>query len=470
MFLAIMLIIVAVLVVYNEINKTMNIAEIALLVVALIAIVRASLNYINIDDSFKNEGFTNKLKSRKAGVKSKDTNHMDDLILESNKSKEYFDTDESSIPTKFNTNQKESLLDSIDSLPPALKALEKNKINQDAVKQVNSILGIKSPFKNVTSSTKANKVNPANPANPANPTGANTNYKISGDTTGGGIDSVFAPQIKIGKGSDFDNSINIGGLGTGINAWTGLPSLASGSAGWGSNDNMTFKNTMKPTSDLWKSDLDYMDNSTNWSQSLNDYNEGKWNPKLYGKPSDYIDYYNPSAYGMSTPKNTAAQTTMPQTTMPQSAVSKSGFDNIENSNSNESDNSESMSTKKSSNTLDEYGNIKKLCGAYDDLALDQAGNLTVKNYTQAKKWYPGYTYVPPVYWDVPQRHMTACQAPNPDARKLTGLVDRGLPLNVLELNPDGTYADTENTVSLTNVGSILPKFTYEETPFSKPYI
>jgi hypothetical protein len=206
MFLAIMLIIVAVLVVYNEINKTMNIAEIALLVVALIAIVRASLNYINIDDSFKNEGFTNKLKSRKAGVKSKDTNHMDDLILESNKSKEYFDTDESSIPTKFNTNQKESLLDSIDSLPPALKALEKNKINQDAVKQVNSILGIKSPFKNVTSSTKANK---ANPANPANPTGANTNYKISGDTTGGGIDSVFAPQIKIGKGSDFDNRCNL---------------------------------------------------------------------------------------------------------------------------------------------------------------------------------------------------------------------------------------------------------------------
>ena len=167
---------------------------------------------------------------------------------------------------------------------------------------------------------------------------------------------------------------------------------------------------------------------------------------------------------MSTPKKPAAQTTMPQ-----SDGSKSRFDNIENS--NESNDSESMPTKISSNTLDEYGNIKKLCGAYDDLALDQAGNLTVKNYTQAKKWYPGYTYVPPVYWDVPQRHMTACQAPNPDVRKLTGLVDRGLPLNVLELRPDGTEADTEETVSLTNVGSILPKFTYQEMPiFGKPYV
>ena len=66
--------------------------------------------------------------------------------------------------------------------------------------------------------------------------------------------------------------------------------------------------------------------------------------------------------------------------------------------------------------------------------------------------------------------MTSSSTSNPNVQKLTGLVDKGLPINALELNPDGSMANTEDTVSLTNVGSILPKFNYEETPFSKPYI
>jgi len=40
----------------------------------------------------------------------------------------------------------------------------------------------------------------------------------------------------------------------------------------------------------------------------------------------------------------------------------------------------------------------------------------------------------------------------------------------LELNPDGSMADSEDTVTLTNVGSIIPRFNYQETPFSKPYV
>jgi hypothetical protein len=48
-------------------------------------------------------------------------------------------------------------------------------------------------------------------------------------------------------------------------------------------------------------------------------------------------------------------------------------------------------------------------------------------------------------------------------------MDRGTPINALELNPDGTQATTEDTVSLTNVGSIIPSFSYHEQPFSKPY-
>jgi len=102
--------------------------------------------------------------------------------------------------------------------------------------------------------------------------------------------------------------------------------------------------------------------------------------------------------------------------------------------------------------------------------MDQAGNLVVKNYTQAKKWYPGYTYVPPVYWDVPQRHVSVCQPPTKNVRSLTGLIDRGLPINALELNPNGSQADSENTVTMTNVGSMLPKFKYQEMPYSKPYV
>ena len=72
---------------------------------------------------------------------------------------------------------------------------------------------------------------------------------------------------------------------------------------------------------------------------------------------------------------------------------------------------------------------------------------------------------------MPQKHPPACLAPSPNTIKLTGLVDRGLPLNVLELHPyDGKIAKTEDSVKLTNVGSMLPKFKYEEQPFSKPYI
>ena len=46
-------------------------------------------------------------------------------------------------------------------------------------------------------------------------------------------------------------------------------------------DNMSFPNTMKPSSNIWSSDLDYMDTSKNWAQSMTDYNKGKWNPKVH---------------------------------------------------------------------------------------------------------------------------------------------------------------------------------------------
>jgi hypothetical protein len=152
-----------------------------------------------------------------------------------------------------------------------------------------------------------------------------------------------------------------------------------------------------------------------------------------------------------------------QSSQPTQSNQRSNFDSV-------SSPTDPVATNPAATTLDSYGQPQKLCGAYDDLAMDQAGNLVVRNYTQAKKWMPGYTYVPPVYWDVPQRHVSICQPAEPNLRKLTGLIDRGLPINALELNPDGSQAQTENTVTMTNVGSLLPRFNYQEQPFSAPYV
>jgi hypothetical protein len=453
MYLAVMLIIVAVLVFYNEYNKHMNIAEIGLLIIALIAIIRASMNYINLNDTHSLEGFVD---VHKRSNKSKGKKMEDIVVLESRKSKEYFDTDEEQQTTTPQTTPQ--------TTQHTLTSLAGNKIDVDAVSQVNSLLGIstqsKSKFENITTPSTTR----------ASTSRISRNVKSSSSNSGmtngtGGVESVFVPQIQIGKGA-YDslsggvdmqgmNMTSLGGLGV-----PDVASLASTASALGVGDNMAFPNTMKPTSNLWSSDLDYMDTSKNWSQSMADYNKGKWNPNTYAKASDYIDYYTPNAYGMNTPPNTNA---IGIGSVSSANTSKSQFDNI-------STNTNPETTTPQPTTLDSNGQPKKLCGAYDDLDLDQAGNLVVQNYTQAKKWMPGYTYVPPVYWDVPQKHMGACQAANPNARKLTGLVDRGLPINALELNPDGSMANNEDSVSLTNVGSILPKFNYEETPFSKPYI
>ena len=110
------------------------------------------------------------------------------------------------------------------------------------------------------------------------------------------------------------------------------------------------------------------------------------------------------------------------------------------------------------------------CNQYNTFGNSTDETLRVKNYNDAKTFVPGYTYVPPENWSVPQYRPPVCISSNLNPFKLTGLVDRGLPLNVLELNPQGEMANTEDEVTLTNVGSMLPNFKYEEMPFSKPYI
>ena len=121
------------------------------------------------------------------------------------------------------------------------------------------------------------------------------------------------------------------------------------------------------------------------------------------------------------------------------------------------------------NFYEKYKDNNK-CDQYNTFSSNTDEALRVQNYNDAKKFVPGYTYVPPENWSVPQYRPPVCVSSSPNPLKLTGLVDRGLPLNVLELNPQGEVADTETDVSLSNVGSMMPNFKYEEEPFSRPYV
>lgn len=73
---------------------------------------------------------------------------------------------------------------------------------------------------------------------------------------------------------------------------------------------------------------------------------------------------------------------------------------------------------------------------------------------------PGYSYIDPKLWSVPQKRAPVCVTSN--RFNPASLYDRGTPTNVLELTPGGDQAATEDFVSQTNVGSMLPKFEYKE--------
>jgi hypothetical protein len=422
-----MLIVIALIVFYNEFNNKLNIAEIALLIIALIAIIRAAVMYVQIDDGGKiSEGFTNNNNNnnnRKHANRRKD---KDLLVLRSEESDEYLDTEGSDQKNSFTNDVEQSEKDNMHS--------------KEAIDNVNDLLGIKNDsesFFNLPTTTKPN------------PT---STYMDSDDNDA--IKSVFYPQIIVGKNNknsdddddDDDDDEDNSNSKSKYNTWNSVFK----------QDGVDFCDTMDPVKNLWKDPNTKFD-TDGWNQNLNDYNLGKWRPNLYLNPSDYVDYYSPFKYG--TTASTKPATTKPATTKPASTAAAS-------------------STKSKSNfkdipeptTTDEYGQSKKLCGAYDNITIDPSGELIVRNYTNAKKYKPGYTYVPPVFWDVPQKRIGICRPNGPNVRKLTGLIDRGLPLNVLELNSDGSIANQESDVELTNVGSMMPKFKYQEEPYSKPYV
>lgn len=113
------------------------------------------------------------------------------------------------------------------------------------------------------------------------------------------------------------------------------------------------------------------------------------------------------------------------------------------------------------------GSGRSECGNYSDskrIDYDTLRKGSNKQYQNSQKqFYPGYAYQPPSNWDVPQKRAPVCVNSNPDTTQLPiGIADHGTPINALEVDPIGRILATEEKVKYTNVGSILPKFSYNE--------
>ena len=390
---------------YYEFNKQLSIADMCLLSIAFIAILRGSYNYIQLDNSITlnkvnniNEGFINKRnknKSKRIHSNNDDDDDDDDdnkydIIVKSEDSEEYLDI-ENDNARLYNKN----------NIIQNLKYTNENSnlINKDAVNTIDSLLGIGIHNKQMFESFD-NTLNMQVTEEPK------TEDKEE-------IKSIFMPKIIIGK-----NKKN-------------------------NNDDDDEEDDMRKTS-KWNSV--FKGNEFNGSNNSGN-NSGCNNCGGCGSCGSCGSCGNDNGEG--------------------------NYGNDSNTNSNSCNGSygevgNGNSYNKLNREKTETDSDKTKCGKNNDR---EDGNIVVKNYTGAKAWYPGYTYLPPSNWDVPQKRSPACIAPSPDTIKLTGLVDRGLPLNVLELNPyNGKVATTEDSVNLTNVGSMMPKFKYEELPFSKPYI
>ena len=481
MFLAILLIFVSLLVFYNEIDSKMNITEYILLFISLIVIIGASVNYIKINKI--NEGFTSNIKNVNYNNNKNEyyTNVKEkDIILNSEDSEEYLDPDKKPI-------LKNSFINSKDN------AYMENQKNPRHINKVNELLGISSNFVDIPVPTYMPTIPTMDNYMPTTmDTTMDTTMNTTISTTmpteyetedykneinENEIRSIFNPKVIIGKGKGKKNSNN-NDNGFGSNGY---------SSRWNSvfkNDGFGFDDTMNPVNNLWYDNHSYYDTRENsntnckntrgsntsntsniktgissdeWTQNMDSYNKGKWQRNQYNRPSDYVDYIYPSGYGTSTPDSFL-------NTMNQNTNQDIDQDIYGNTSSNSINNSNPQITL--------YSNIKtsKECAPNLDLDENQAGDLIVKDYKQSKKWIAGYTYVPPVHWDVPQKRTPVCNLANPNIHKLTGLIDKGLPINALELTENGYIADTEDTVKLSNVGSMIPKFNYQEQPFSKPYV
>ncbi len=123
------------------------------------------------------------------------------------------------------------------------------------------------------------------------------------------------------------------------------------------------------------------------------------------------------------------------------------------------------SSSANNNSANNSSNGQPSCSVARPYAEDNGrfNTATLNN----RSFIPGMSYLPPTEWSVPQYHPTYCRSvcptSNPNTRELPiGIMDHGTPIFALEIGSDGNIAKTEEEVSLTNVGSICPKFVYRE--------
>ena len=98
----------------------------------------------------------------------------------------------------------------------------------------------------------------------------------------------------------------------------------------------------------------------------------------------------------------------------------------------------------------------------DNLGLDGKELLI---FPESKNFYPGFQYVDPIRWDVPQRRKDNC-LPLRETYPPSGVIETKF--SYLEYNEMNKIADQENQVKDTNVGSIMPNFIYKALPYATP--
>ena len=200
MYLAIMLIIVTMLVFYNEINNKMNLEEYILLGITFIAIIKASINYIQINKI--QEGFESNdskyIKNKSKNIQNNKSNYLVDeediLIINSEESDEYFDSDELQFNSKEyeNKNKNKNKNSFLNSIKPRDKlTLQDIKHNKDhkAINYIDEILSadtVVSTFADIPIPTP-------------------TDYDDNADYDDN-IKSIFSPKVIIGKSNNNSNN------------------------------------------------------------------------------------------------------------------------------------------------------------------------------------------------------------------------------------------------------------------------
>ena len=110
---------------------------------------------------------------------------------------------------------------------------------------------------------------------------------------------------------------------------------------------------------------------------------------------------------------------------------------------------------------DYWSNMSK-DNAKDGKGLDGKPLLV---FPKSKLYYPGFQYINPILWDVPQRRPEMC-IPSREVYPPAGVVETKF--SFLEYNEMGKIADQEKQVKETNVGSIMPPFVYKSLPYATP--